>query len=225
MTELPERTLPQERSRPEGGNAHGSPPTRRRGFFSALRRYWGRGGVASPERSKLFPDLPPYSGIPEVPDDHPRVGWLPEGYRRVYVARGANSGFQVPDEISRVFAHPKIEGGGRTAMQVYSTYTPDALLAGAHLNWNPGPTRRTSLIVAGQSAEVEYHDGQFRRSDRGPYVADSGRRFRWGRENQHSLVVAVGNLRVGIRAARLAGVDEFHLYAMAESLILPRGLE
>lgn len=223
MTDPPDRKSLVEQRGPEARDARDPRTTGRRRFFSALN-----GGATRDQpparRSKLFPDLPPFEEIPEVPDDHPRVQWLPPGYRRAYVARGANSGFQVADDIGRVFAHPKIEGGGQRAMQVYSTHTAEARLAGTHLNGNPGPARRTSLAVAGHPVEAQYYDGQFTRSGHGTYVSERGARFRWSRENQHSLVLTVQGLKVGIRASRMGGVEEFHLYAIAESLRLPRGL-
>lgn len=196
------------------------PEPTRRGFLSSLKR-WARGDSAPVRRSKLFPDLPPFERMPAVPDDHPRVGWLPPGYRRAYVARGANSGFQVPDEIVQVFGNPRTEGGSPFTLQVYSTHTSDALLAGTHLNRNPGPARRISLLVDGYPVEADYYDGQFARSDLGTYVSERGSRFRWSRANKHSLVLSTGGLTVGIRAPRIGGIDEFHLYVMAESLAVP----
>lgn len=139
---------------------------------------------------------------------------------RAYVAHGANSGFQVTDEIVQLAGNPRVGGGSHSTMQLYSTYTSDVLLTGTHLNRNPGTVRGISLVVGGRHPEAASYDGQFGRSERGTYIFERGARFHWFRNDKHSLALSIDGLMVGIRAPRIGGIDEFHLCVLTESLDL-----
>lgn len=153
-----------------------------------------------------------------MPRYYPRIVWLPEGYRLVYVARGANVGFQVPDEILQMFGNPKVGDGPPFALQAFCTRQVDVLLTGTHLNRIAPPPTLTQLLVDGVPVHAKYYDGEFARDPNGTHSSRRGARFRWSRDNKHSVVLTTKGVTIGIVGPRLGGVDEFHLYSMAESL-------
>lgn len=180
---------------------------------------WATGRKSLSERSRAFPDLPPFERLRKAPVDYPRITWLPDGYRPSYIARGANVGFQVPDEILFMFGHPGAGVGGPPyALQLFATRAANVRLAATHLNGSPGPVRVTSVTVDDSAVTAVYYDGEFRGDSQGDYRSRQGKRFRWSRDNKHALVFQLRDFVIGIRGPRLGGVQEFDLYAMAESI-------
>lgn len=168
-------------------------------------------------QSKICPDLPPFEYLADVPSDRPQLTWLPGHYRRTWIAKGTAIGFRVPDEIVVSYSDPKSGGGGPAwAIECFTTFSTDPLLTGTHVDGKPFDAKSVSLRISGLDVEATYYDGIFVGS--GACLSDGDTRFCWSRKNRHSLVFSVRGVTVAVRAPRIAGVDEFHLYAMAESI-------
>lgn len=179
-------------------------------------------GQHIPVRSRLFPDLPKFEVIRGIPDGYPDIGWVPANYRRAFIARGANVGFRVPDEILLMYGPRDLRGGGPPyALQVFVTRTNQTRLPRTSANGTAHTPKATYVTIGDQRVEVAYFDGEYVRelldnSSDAPKVVP-----KWSRSNKHSIVFNVGGFAIGIRGPRIGGVHEFHLYAIAESVYWP----
>jgi hypothetical protein len=138
---------------------------------------------------------------------HPMPSHLPPGYSFRHVHSGDLAGFR-GGELEDIFdfKNPKIEHWYRTPLLVAITSSPTKELHGAEHHVG------TSIDVVrdgGDTVQVVYHDGSWRRSLSAPHTKY------WDQTDEHSAVIVLSSLTVGVRGWRSAGITREELVATA----------
>jgi len=193
----------------------------RRGVLKFFATLFG-GALASTAGRSLLSETNYVSAAAVLPTGYPAPKYLPRDYQLVEVYANRTDGFGGSDERALWYSNPRNLQGFNNPLTVYVTRQP----------------KRSSLVAtrqgipvalsfsSGASAQAEYHDGLWMRDPSAPNVPSSNQlQLRdgsgvlvWVTSNAHSLTFNMGGITVGIRGARMAGVDRNELIRVASSL-------
>ncbi len=137
--------------------------------------------------------------------------YLPPGYRFVTQYLGRPDGFRGGDsEIALWYMNPIDPHAFARPISIYQAPHPQQsyLVTTEHRQGAAMPL----VMQSGQTVAAQYHDGWWALSTTGHSVS-------WTTNDVHSLTFTLGNLTVGLRAFREAGIDRTQLLHMAASLV------
>lgn len=143
-------------------------------------------------------------------NDYPRPSYIPKGFAEVTAISGLRrsvDGFgDDQSEIALWYRNENHPLGFNNPLTIFITPNPKRPFAGsddARSNMMPIAVR------SGVSVLAQYQSGM--RS------ASSNGEFAWTTRNVHSLVFELGQYSIGIRGARMVGIDADELIAIASS--------
>jgi hypothetical protein len=186
--------------------------TARRGFIKRIAAILGGIGLS---RSALVAIA--YGTAAQAPaKPYLKPTYLPKGYVENESYKDRKDGF----------------GGGPTETAVFYRNPQQDYHNPLILFVSPNPQRRffstdhkqgtivLFTMASGLTITAQYYDGMWTRSpnDDGELLLPSGDQLHWDTSNVHALVFRVGDLTVGLRASRLAGVNLEELIRVASSL-------
>lgn len=151
--------------------------------------------------------------LPEIPAGYPRPAYLPVGYRYAQSIKGNRGGFRATDEVMLLYGNTKAQVYP-SGLQVFMARMPKNSFFGTER----APVTKIALSINGMPVVGEYYDGQWGFGGNGIASAESIGEFSWDRSNMHVLVFDFGELKVGIRGFRIAGVSKSDLIRVAESI-------
>lgn len=151
--------------------------------------------------------------IPMI-EGYPVPQYMPPGYRLFgqYIAR--SDGFRGGDsELAIFFKNPSSDIAYNRPLCVFIAGNPSLTrLPGTH---RATPMPRDIVIGTGNAIGADYFPGWWRLSSVGVEGA-----MEWDEDDVHSLTLPIDRFLVGIRASRVAGVNEHELLRVAQSLTL-----
>jgi hypothetical protein len=142
--------------------------------------------------------------------DYPRPLYVPDGFVEVTAISGLRrsvDGFgDKESEIALWYRNDKHPLGFNNPLSIFITPNPQRGFAGSG---DVEPSLVPISLRSGSTVLAEYHDGM-------TWVLPNGK-VGWHRTNVHSLVFELGNYSIGIRGARVVGIDSDELIAIASS--------
>jgi hypothetical protein len=147
----------------------------------------------------------------QVLSDYPRPSYIPKNFVEVTAISGLQrsvDGFgDGQSEIALWYRNDNHPLGFNNPLAIFITPNPKRAFAGSD-DHDPSSMPITFRSGAG-GALAQYHDGTRAASRNGDVV--------WKTNNVHSLVFQFGNYTIGIRGARVVGIDADELTAIASS--------
>ena len=140
---------------------------------------------------------------------YPKPTYVPEGYRLdgQYTNRTDGLGGGLT-EIALWFKNPQLERGYNNPLSIYMTPEPKYEY---FRQTTRGPGTALQLTMdSGETVSATYHDGMWAPSQDGSIF--------WNTSNVHSIVFKLGDLAIGIRGSRQAGIDYEQLILIAKSI-------
>jgi len=137
-----------------------------------------------------------------------RPAYLPMGWRAVATFKARSDGFAGPDEIAYWYMTIAPSGVARP-LSIYQTREPSKEFATTETH---RPMVVALTLADGSQVNAQYHDGTW------ALPAAGSKTPVWDTQDVQSLVFDRGDLRVGIRASRYAGIDLADLLRVAASL-------
>ncbi len=200
-------------------SSEGEVPRRR--VLKFLATLFG-GAVALTSGRSLLSEPNRVSAAAVLPTGYPAPKYLPRDYQLVEVYANRTDGFGGSDERALWYSNPKNLQGFNNPLAVYVTRQPKRSSLVAMRQGSPIALN----LASGASVQADYHDGLWMRDPSASNVPlsnqiqlrDGSGVLVWVTSNAHSLTFNMGGFTVGIRGARMAGVERNELIRVASSL-------
>jgi hypothetical protein len=165
------------------------------------------------------------SYLPAAYQGYPRPTYLPKDYQLMEVFSDQPGGFgSDSDELAFWYVNPKHPLGFNSPLSVYVTQQPQRTALGATEHHNS-----TSVLLStpsDASVQAEYHDGFWVLSldvsspltNEHIMLRDGDGILIWRTTNFHSLTFRLREFTIGVRGARLTGVNYGELIRVASSI-------